>query len=203
MVVDAASHGIIDPGSKADIRPAYQPPLPSPRRPLPSSHRVVPWSLPLEDYGVGTSLSSPRVLSSSTRSRAEASAALSSAFSSLSHIPRHCRLSCISIYSTLVLPPRSSSARTFAALVSRVLQNHTCVRPPHSSPVRVLWSSAHIHSFFPHFSEFFMLVYFVCNIDLFIAIFSLLENLFVVYYFVVIFMCLDSIPDGINRSGQV
>lgn len=85
MVVDAASHGIIDPGSKADIRPAYQPPLPSPRRPLPSSHRVVPWSLPLEDYGVGTSLSSPRVLSSSTRSRAEASAALSSAFSSLSY----------------------------------------------------------------------------------------------------------------------
>lgn len=84
MVVDAASHGIIDPGSKADIRPAYQPPLPSPHRPLPSSHHVVPWSLALEDY-VGTSLSSPRVLSSSTRSRAEASAALSSfsAFSSL------------------------------------------------------------------------------------------------------------------------
>lgn len=123
--------------------------------------------------------------------------------SPLSHIPRHCRLSCISIYSTLVLPPRSSSARTFAALVSRVLQNHTCVRPPHSSPVRVLWSSAHIHFFFPLFSEFFMLVCFVCNIGLFIAIFSILENLFMVYYFVVIFMCLDSIPDGINRSGQV
>lgn len=94
MVVDAASHGIIDPGLKADIRPAYQLPLPSPRRPLPSSRRVVPWSLPLEDY-VGTSLSSPRVLSNSTRSRAEASAALSSAFSSLislatvaSHTPR-------------------------------------------------------------------------------------------------------------------
>lgn len=83
MVVDAASHGIIDPGSKADIRPAYQLPLPSPQCPLFTLLRVVPWSLPLEDYSVGTSLSSPRVLSSSTRSRAEASAALSSTFSFL------------------------------------------------------------------------------------------------------------------------
>jgi len=170
MVVDAASHGIIDPDSKADIRPAYQPPLPSPRRPLPSSPRVVPWSLPLEDYGVGTSLSSPRVLSSSTRSRAEASA-LSSAFSSLislatvsSRAPRSTiRWLC------LLAHPRHKLSR----LSYRDFFKTTCVSD--HSPC----SRAHILLF----SLFFMLVYFATSI----VIFPILEYLSVVYYFVLIY----------------
>lgn len=83
MVVDAASDGTIDPGSKADIRLAYQQP---PVSMVSSStlslllHLFLPllWPLPLEDYSVGTGLSSPRVLSSSTRSGTEVSNALSS-----------------------------------------------------------------------------------------------------------------------------
>lgn len=55
-----------------------------------SSVCVVLWSLPLEDYGVRTGLSSPRVLSSSTRSRTEASAALFSSTFTSSHLPSHC-----------------------------------------------------------------------------------------------------------------
>lgn len=173
MVVDAASHGIIDPGSKADIRPAYQLPLSlplAPSRPRPSSRRVVPWSLPLEDY-VGTSLSSPRVLSNSTRSRAEASAALSSAFSSLISLSPLSPLVHLGLLHVASASSLSSSARTFAALVSRLLQNHTCARPPHSLPVRVL--SSPLYTFTHSFFLFFMLAYFVRNVDLSFAIFSI------------------------------
>lgn len=155
MVVDAASHGIIDPGSKADIRPAYQPPLPSPRRPLPMSLCVVPWSLPLEDYGVGTSLSSPIELD--TEPRRGVCRTLIRLL--LSHIPRHCRLSCTSVYSTLALPPRSSSARTFETPskphVHQTAAFSTCPRSPYT----------YIPSFFL-FPSFFILVYFTRNIDL-------------------------------------
>lgn len=70
------------------------------------------------------------------------------------------------------LPPRSSSARTFATLLSRLLQNYTCTRPPHFPPVRVLWFS--IYSFS---SEFFISIYFVRDIDLSIAIVSILDCL--------------------------
>lgn len=76
-----------------------------------------------------------RVLSSSTRSRAEAFAALSSALL-LSHIPRHCRLLRTSVYSTLALPPRSSSARTFEAPskphVHQTAAFSTCPRSPYT-----------------------------------------------------------------------
>ena len=129
MVVDAASHSIIDPGSKADIRPTYQPLLPSPRRSLFTLPRVVPWSLPLEDYGVGTSLSSPRVLSSSTRSHAETSAALSSAFSSLVSLATvtSCTPRSTPRWCCLLAHPRQE---TFAVLIPRFLgQTQTCVKP--------------------------------------------------------------------------
>lgn len=174
MVVDAASHGIIDPGSKADIRPAYQPLLPSPHRPLPSSHHVVPWSLPLEDY-VGTSLSSPRVLSSSTRSCAEASAALSSfsAFSSLislatvaSRAPQSPHWLCL-----LAHPRHKLSRFSYRSFFK------TTRAPDHCILYLSTLSSVYISFFFLSFSFFLLYIfYFVRNIDPSIAIFPMLEN---------------------------
>jgi len=157
MVVDAASHSIIDPGSKADIRPTYQPSLLSPRRTLFTLPRVVPWSLPLEDYGVGTSLSSPRVLSSSTRSHTEASAALSSTFSSLSYPSPLSPL----VYHGLLYVDTASSLildKNFRSSHIKVPWSNpnVRVRPLHSPPVRVFWFS--VTFFFPPLSEFYYFV---------------------------------------------
>lgn len=145
MVVDAASHGIIDPGSKADIRPAYQPPLPSPRRPLPTSLRVVPWSLPLEDYGVGTSLSSPIELDTEPRRGVcrtlirTSPLSYPSPLSSLAHLG----LLHVGSASSLILGTNfRGSFKTTRAPDRRIL---------HLSAF-----SIHVHSFFLPLSEFFL-----------------------------------------------
>lgn len=112
MVVDAASHSIIDPGSKADIRPAYQPPLPSPRHPptlitprrsLVPATRGLRWDQPFE---------SSSIIELDTEPRRGVRRTLIHLL--LSHIPRHCRLSCTSIYSLalyLLAHPRHELSR--------------------------------------------------------------------------------------------
>lgn len=70
MVVDAASHKAPSIQVRKQISGVSAASLSS--LTLSSSVRIASWPLPLEDYGVATGLSpSPRVLSSSTRSRIE------------------------------------------------------------------------------------------------------------------------------------
>lgn len=117
MVVDAASHGIIDPGSKADIRPAYQLPLSLPLAPS----RPRPSSFPGPCHSRITLGPAFRVLE---YYRTRHGAALrrpphSHPPSPLSYPSRHCRLSCISVYSTLPLPPRSHPRHELSRLSYR------------------------------------------------------------------------------------
>lgn len=104
---------------------------------------VAPWPLSLEDYGVGTCLSSPRVLSSSTRSRAPRHPSPlshpppSSPSLSLSHSSYLSRARSLSLSFILVvvctsstprwLPSRSPPARTRDSRVEAPSKPH--VRP--------------------------------------------------------------------------
>lgn len=170
MVVDAASHGIIDPGSKADIRPAYQPPLPSPRLSptlvarrrslVPATRGLRRWDQPFESSSIIELDKEPHRGVHRTLIRLL-----------LSHIPRHCRLSCIPVYSvgsasSFILGTNFRGSRIEAPSKPHV--RHTT----HSLPVRVLWFYAYtfflllfyVNQHRPIHHDLFCLGIFVCSI---------------------------------------
>lgn len=146
------AQGIIDPSSKADIRRISRfSLLPT----LSSSVRIASWPLPLEDYGVATGLSpSPRVLSSSTRSRIERHPPLSEP---PSHIPLYCHFLCIFSrlfhVAYLIVHPRHELLR-----LSKFLQNH----------IYIFFYSFLIFLFFLLFNS--LLLYFSFSFFLFLSI---------------------------------